>query len=300
MFQLNQHPCGYPMHGESNRVRTVTSDSITYTSSESSMCSGNRSRSNTSDSLSSSDNSTSVTLGPDGKPLQGARRRSHRPRGCRGGRKNRKNKERQRVQPSTVPPEQPISHKESFSSVPQTLHLGMEFEPTLPAPSRFNSDACPSPSVALMPPPARLQPRVDLSTSLFRPIVENSNTATLSTATSFSSSTSSHGYGEWTPSEILPPAPPLSSNSPETLPGPNPYALRNGVFRNSATTGVHHMPSTASFLPSVSTCVSLDDEMATTNVRQPTSSCNSTNDRAGGSLFATSPRSFLLGGKTSW
>ena len=71
-----------------NRDRSYSRDSVPYASeSSSSSTSGpNRERADTGDSTLSSDtNASTLSMG-------GPRRRSHRPRGCRGGRKNRKKK----------------------------------------------------------------------------------------------------------------------------------------------------------------------------------------------------------------
>eukprot|EP00977_Amphora_coffeiformis_P030124 scaffold44840_cov176-Amphora_coffeaeformis.AAC.3 len=68
------------------RDRSYSRDSVQYASESSSSTSGqNRGRADTGDSsLSSDTNASTLSMGP--------RRRSHRPRGCRGGRKNRKKK----------------------------------------------------------------------------------------------------------------------------------------------------------------------------------------------------------------
>ena len=78
----------YSYNDISNRDRSYSRDSVQYASesSASTITNGqNRDRANTGDSsLSSDTNMSNLSMGP--------RRRSHRPRGCRGGRKHRKKK----------------------------------------------------------------------------------------------------------------------------------------------------------------------------------------------------------------
>lgn len=267
------------------------------------MSSGNRSRSSTAESFSSSDNSIVAPLGPDGKPLQGARRRSHRPRGCRGGRKNRKNKERMRQQVPKPRVEQPLSPKiNGVASVQEKLHQDRCLLPEpLPAHHR-------SPSIVLMPPPglAHHSKAYDMKSlrssqpSFESSIVSNDNIM----ATSANSSSSSQqnllliGTGD-----ILPPVPTLST-SPK-LSGPNPYALK--VKRTFARQYNDTDAMITESLPSISTFVSQDEDYSfSVYTENPMSLSMSTStsinfdddDENGGSLFATSPRTFLRGGKS--
>ena len=177
----------------------------------------NRSRSNTGDSMSSSDNS-SKGIG---------RRRSHRPRGCRGGRKNRRNKENQRLVaarleesrkvmqgvltgPSTgawgmrsQPSAQPVSNS-WFSSSTESLSDTSAFG-RLPAVPQFHDSRD---DVSAHSAPAQTIDTVHRRAMFSRAGAEKS---------------------------ILPPLPTMVPEQPIAFLGPNPYALNPSTAKFSLT-----------------------------------------------------------------
>lgn len=257
----------------SSRSRLLSNDSVD--SSSGSTLAGynteNRPRSNTGDSsMSISENKSLTITGPDGKPLQGARRRSHRPRGCRGGRKNRKNKERSEIStPIDKSSCTVLSTMENLQTTciePPSSAVTL-FKETLRL-SKFGSE------IGGAHPPARSvpQPYIDQNRSLRLELANEVGIVKLQS--------------------ILPPPPTICQNdSTDSVTGPNPSAL-SAIKRAAVSRSEEFLPLLAArnnFAEEIESSVSDQYTQCFEKQRIPFAD--------GGSLFMTSPRSFLLGEK---
>ena len=302
----------------SKRNRSYSRDTAAYLSESSSSLSGyhagNRSRANTSgtddSTLSSSENSSKHTT------ILGPRRRSHRPRGCRGGRKNRKNKNNSAL---PVPTEiiggniTPLSPRDNLRQ-PGSAHTEGELKRDHPTAKLWSNLSTPDenaihtanfPALSQttqsssqshkdhVPNPFLLRPPVVVvvDQSSFLPPHANctANQVGHSSAT---------GMGD-----ILPPLPiAVSNNNRPDWQGPNPYALsqskdsmgRYGAMKPSNKLSITIKPPAYSNQPQG---IGLTVDYRSQRIEKQRQMLAD-----GGSLFATSPRTFLMGGAVaiSW
>lgn len=242
-------------HHHKNRDRSYSRDSVQYVSeSSSSSTSGqNRGRADTGDSsLSSDTNVSNLSMG-------GPRRRSHRPRGCRGGRKNRKKKNKvptEIVGPNSTsttisskslrspnPDMSPAPyHNQVDRNAPNSSSLSGHFYPVL-ATNYQRQASCP-PQGAYPPPtsqqhrhvPSKLGNSVSVlnSTSAYCNNNNNNTAFMLDSHAGGNASYSRYPTNSQTVSVqrpiqslegILPPPPTIRNATGKNVTGPNPYAL---------------------------------------------------------------------------
>lgn len=298
-------------------------------------------------SFGSSDSSTSSKNSGNFPPS--GRRRSHRPRGCRGGRKNRKSRlaKASALVPKEIldPPtalspknerrknasnektdvsrlRNQMSWEQTFdnTSQPSGNNSGLLFMNQGSTGSAFSAPVFSTHSVHPLPSMHKMkQHHGEKSQQLLRPL-QNSNIGSPQVGNRFDhqadptsfmiikKKVSHHANARIhpgpSPSDILPPPPPPSARpSPDpALQGPNPYALSS--FQGTG----HAMPMqlgaaaeticTNTFINE--TCGDLD---STRNPSDPSLATEEIRNKyiqkqvlaSGGSLFVTSPRSFLLG-----
>jgi hypothetical protein len=280
---LMEPPLTFPGYPASNRSRSYTADDSTQ---------------------SSSDNSSK-----DSK-ITGPKRRSHRPRGCRGGRKNRKTRNNSIL--LTVPKEiiggnTPLSIcenlRQSGSSQPegdQKRERGIEYAVQKSWTQNSIADEN-SVHVANFPPlpQTRIQSASKenaSSTMMFRPALEQSSfLPPLGRANPMRTNglpNSMHA------DDILPPLRMPEVHTPN-LDGPNPYALSftKGSHKPYDWTNNSNMAANAIQRPvqlnlghSAETAIDYRSLQIQKQRQMLTD---------GGSLFATSPRSFLMGGNSA-
>ena len=265
----------------------------------------------------------SGTLGPKGTgtlPSNG-RRRSHRPRGCRGGRKNRKN---QLAKATALLPKEildsPVplcpTNMSSTSQQAKKLddsqphirsaekgYLGLPFMNRSKVGAAFSGTH--SVSQEKFPSSSFYQKRIKADESQQR--LRLLKAGDVAAPNMYRKSTATTGTGKWAvnqnnSTEILPPLPPCAqtkheeSPDPSLLQGPNPYALNN-----TSSGGFIEEPDITKMQPGPSAKKSTVEEYRNQRISKQLQAIAN-----GGSLFVTSPRSFLLGGpksaspKTAW
>jgi hypothetical protein len=265
----------------------------------------NRSRSYTADdsTQSSSDNSSK-------DKITGPRRRSHRPRGCRGGRKNRKTRSNNSIL-LTVPKEiiggsTPLSTCENLrpsgSSKPegdQKREREIEYAKS----KSWTQHSVPDENgihvehFSMFPPTMQSVRKEHASnTPTFRPPVleQSSFLPPLGRATSMRTSGLPNGMGAHS---ILPPLPMAQVNGP-VLDGPNPYALSyatSGSPKPYNWTSNHSNRSANAIQRPVQVNRGGNSADTTVDYRNLRIEKQRQMLADGGSLFATSPRSFLMG-----
>jgi len=283
---------------QSTRYRSYSRDSVPYPSESSSSLSGyhtgNRSRANTSDSssISSSDYNSSATGRTASRPVHTNRRRSHRPRGCRGGRKNRKNKD---VPKEIVGGNIPLCPRENIrangdnknTNYHPSNHFWDKQRPHPADENRSGSSPRPMvhPSFSQMQPPINMQKHHHYPNAYtFHPI---NNDAFYMNGNIYNQSM---GTGPLSrpllPGEILPPLPATKEETSPSLDGPNPYALSANSNRNTIKTNKKPKHGATIVKPD-----KMMDEYRTQRIEKQRQMLAD-----GGSLFVTSPRTFLMGG----
>lgn len=255
---------------EKQRVRSYSKDSVSYPSESSSSLSGyhtgNRSRENNNTTEDCSSISSSEIISRQNAPgVVKPRRRSHRPRGCRGGRKNRKNKQLQQQMANLCVPKEIVGSVNPLSTRNTSRLTGSStFHPKVIRPGgRVHPEPSQDENYGRFfhhqPPPQQQQVR---PRSFFRPA-----------------------------NDILPPPPPEADRESPTLDGPNPYALSLSATEDSD----HGIPTyTLSCDSSLYPCSSTSSYKSDRIEKQR----QMMND-GGSSLFAISPRTFLCGGNTN-
>lgn len=288
---------------------------------------GNRSRANTGgtddSTLSSSDNSSKYSK------MLGPRRRSHRPRGCRGGRKNRKNKNKEAL---TIPKEiiggnTPLSPRDNLRKTASGQtdrdlkhdHSTSTFWNTQSTPDENSMHTANFPPLShpTMPPPSYCSNQnMDPAQSnafMFPPVLSQSSFLPPHTGNATDHST--HHVGMNTNAgSILPPLPvaEAKSNAP-AFDGPNPYALsyvKDQSSQSQPKSQPYEWTNTINTKPSSSNAIHISLQLnqlqgmelmancrleSTTDYRSQPFDKQSQQLTDGGSLFATSPRSFLMG-----
>jgi hypothetical protein len=299
---------------QTRRDQSFSSESVPHllesssSSSLSGYATGSRSHFNTADdsTQSSSDNSSKYNQ------IEGPRRRSHRPRGCRGGRKNRKNKDNATL---TVPKEilgdnctpsltcdnlrQPGSSQPEVDQKREREYTAKKIQQSWNQHSIPDENAVHIANFPLLPPTTPSARKDHARNTLFRPFLEQESFLpplgkTNSTRTGLPTHMEADG--------ILPPLPPAAEVNAPDLDGPNPYAL--SYARLEPPKPLYDWTQT-----SVNRSAYAIQRPAQLNRGQ---SADTTNDyrshriekqrqmlSEGGSLFATSPRSFLTGGNRS-
>jgi hypothetical protein len=253
---------------------------------------GNRSRSNTADdsTQSSSDNSSKDNT------ITGPRRRSHRPRGCRGGRKNRKTRNNSIL--LTVPQEiiggnTPLSICENLRQFGSSKPEGdqkREREIDYKTPKSWTQHSVPDENAF---PPLPPLPQTTQSarkehagnTLMFRPVLEQKMRTT-----GLPNGMDANG--------ILPPLMMTEVDAPN-MDGPNPYALSYAKelpkpydWTNNSNRSANAIQRPVQLNRGHSAEPSIDyRNVRIEKQRQMLAD--------GGSLFATSPRTFLMGGNSA-